>query len=394
LTQALTTQYNPFSNEGMKGTITCQRCGRKRDIFKKVCSCGWDTVFIKIDHQGNRYRFFYDKQGQAYTVKKAISAQEEINQQIVNKAFDPKEWTPKGIEERKFINSFESFLNQKEKKLKPSTQYLYETYNRLHFTVFHELDVRDIKLKHLQTWYDGLPQSMSTKYKKNLTDCLRTFFRWLLRWGDIKEVPISPETEKVYTTPRTYIDYEAQIKALGRIPVEHRPIYEFLMESGFRPGETCALKINDLDYYNRRILVQRGYSKNVLVESPKEGKPKYRTLSSRAFEIVVDAIKNRLGDTFIFINPKTKKGYSTEFLRKMWREYSGSGVDLYSATRHSLASQLAAAGIPEKALQDIMGHADPRSTRAYTHFTEERKRSYLDSRSNVIQLSDRKKLDR
>lgn len=367
----------------MKG-IYCQKCGRKRKGM--VCEhCSYPYVYIRLNYQGITYRFFHDKTGNSYTYSAADQARRDMAVHIAAKVFNPKEWTLKAIEERRFINEFETFLKQKEKKLKPATKYLYETYNRLYFVPLYNLDVREIKLKQLQTWYDALP-SLSAKYKKNMTDCLRTFFRWLLRWGEIKECPIFPEIETAYSAPRTYLDYNTQIEALNRIPEQHRPIYEFLMETGFRPGETCALRISDLDIRNKRILVQRGYSKGILVESPKEGSKKWRTLSTRAYEIVIAAIGNRAGSDFLFINPATGRGYKGEFLRKTWRNYSQSGIDLYSATRHSLASQLANEGISQSELQDIMGHADPRSTARYTHFTEERKRLHLDSRGKVLEL--------
>lgn len=369
----------------MKG-ICCQKCGRKRKGM--VCEhCGYPYVLIRLNHQGTTYRFYHDKTGKSYTFSAADQARREMAQEIDEKRFNPAEWTLKASEERKFINSFETFIDQKKRKLKPATLYLYETYNRLHFGPLHNIDVREIQLKHLQMWYDNLP-TISTKYKKNMSDCLRTFFRWLLRWGTIKECPILPEIETAYSIPRSALTYESQIEALNNIPLQHKPIYEFLMETGFRPGETCALRISDFDVRNKQILVQRGYSKGILVESPKEGSKKWRILSSRAFELIIQAIGTRVGSEFLFINSDTGNGYRGEFLRKTWRNCSSSGVDLYSATRHSLATQLADDGISLIALQDIMGHADPRSTAHYIHSSGERKRKYLDKRGrNVTYLN-------
>lgn len=365
----------------MKG-ICCQKCGRVRKGM--VCEhCGYPYVYIRLKYKGVTYRFFHDKTGSSYTYSAADQARREMGQDIATGVFNPKAWTKQAVEERRFINSFETFLEQKRKKLKPATIYLYETYNRVHFTSLYDMDVREIQLKHLQKWYDTLP-CLSSKYRKNMIDCLSTFFRWLLRWGNINQVPVMPEIQRAYSTPRTALTYDEQIEALKNIPEQHRPIYEFMMETGFRPGETCAIMIGDLNVSNRSILVQRGYSKGKLVESPKEGSRKWRILSKRAFEIAISSIESRLGDAFIFINPITDRGYSVEFLRKTWRLYSKSDVDLYSATRHSLATQLADDGISLIELQSIMGHADARSTQHYIHSAGERKRQYLDNRGKKI----------
>ena len=66
---------------------------------------------------------------------------------------------------------------------------LYRVY-RAHYDPLEALDVRLIRLKHLQPFYEGLPGSV--KYRKNILDCLKVFFNWLVRWGEIEKVPVWP----------------------------------------------------------------------------------------------------------------------------------------------------------------------------------------------------------
>ena len=393
LTQPNPQTYNPIEEFDLIGTITCQRCVTKR--IGKVCpKCGWDTVFIKIDFKGKRYRFFYDQRGNAYTFKAAVEAQLEIDRHIRDKVFNPLEWLPKAIEERKFENAYDKWLSKKAGKVSPATFKTLTSYNKNHFTFFSGKDVRDIKLKDLQSFYDELPAKLSNKFKKNLVDCLRAFFRWLLRWGELKELPIMPEIAEADSIPRQAIDYSTQIEALHRIPEQHRDIIEFLMESGLRPGEAAALKILDICFKTRTMLVQRTYSANVLRETTK-GRHKMRIpLSDRACEIIQRNLNDRTGDHFIFINPVTGRGYFTEFMRRVWRQHSGIENDLYSCTRHSFCTQLVELGMSEIEAQGIMRHKDSRSTRAYYHPTQERQRQFLNRRGNVIDLSDRRATDK
>lgn len=251
--------------------------------------------------------------------------------------------------------------------------------------------MREIRLKDLQEWYDGLPFRLSANYRKKMTDCLMTFFRWCLRWGEIDKLPVFPEVEKPIYNPRKAIDYGAQMEALGRIPLPYRAIIEFLMETGLRPGEACVLKLSDLDARMRTMTVRRTLSAGQVRETTKGRSNIVIPLSDRAWEIVRNAAGDTIGDQWVFMNPVTRKHYSTEFLRKMWRNHSGIEADLYSATRHSFCTQLVEAGVSEIEAQGLMRHKDARSTRAYFHPTIERQRDHLNKRSNIIKLERVKK---
>ena len=232
--------------------------------------------------------------------------------------------------------------------------------------------------------YNRLPDRLSAKYKKNMVDCLRSFFNWLLRWGELKELPIMPEIQTPDSIPRRAISYEEQLEALANIPFEHRGFIEFMMETGLRPGEACALKISDINSKDKTMIVQRTYSEHVLRETTK-GRHKMRVpLSDRAYELIKESIGDTIGDRFVFINPATKKGYVPETIRKVWKKCSRSDVDIYSATRHSFCTQLVEMGMSEIEAQGIMRHKDARSTRSYFHPTQERQRGFLNQRGKVV----------
>lgn len=377
----------------LKGTITCQKCGKKRDILTEQCSCGYKKVFFKIDYKGQRYRFFFDKEGEPYTVTTAMSAQVEINRTIKQHTFDPSEWMPINTNEKRFTTLFEKFQEQKAKRLHPGTLHLYDVYYRVHFQPLYDMDVRDVRMKHLQKWYDSLPAKLSAKYKKNMTDCLRAFFNWLVRWGDLKECPIMPDIDAPDSVPRTALEADEQDEQLKKIPEPFRDFFEFLMEGGLRPAEGCALKIGD--YSKGRILVQRTYSRNVLIEATKGKNKTWRVLSERANDIVFQAIGNDIdADRFIFINPATGKGYLPEFCRRIWRKHTTVPEDLYASTRHSLGTQLAELGAPKKYIQDMLGHKDGRSTDVYMHPSDSKKKEYLDSRKGKVVDIRKRKIDR
>jgi integrase len=246
-------------------------------------------------------------------------------------------------------------------------------------------------MKHLDEFYrKELPARLSSKYKNNIMSCLFAFFRWLLRWGDIKELPIFPALDPDNSAPREAPSWGEQQDALTRIPEQHRDVIEFLMETGLRQGEVCALKIKDINSMSGKMLSGRTLSAGQVRETTKGHHKTWRTLSTRAYEIVRERAGLRIGDEFLFIHPGTGRRYSVEFLRVLWREHAEIPYDLYS-NRHGLATQLAEMGAGELELQALMGHADLRSTRRYFHPTADRQRHLLDQRGKEKVVDIRRK---
>ncbi len=372
-----------------RGTIACQKCGRKRET-RSCPRCGYDACFIRIGYDGKEYHFFHDKNGKPFTFTTAAQTLVTINNELQERMFNPIDYERATIDERLFQNAFESFLERKEATYAPSNKY--RTYFRKYLGYFEGIDVRDIRLKHLDQFYhDYLPRSLSPKYRNNIMACVFAFMRWLLRWGDVKVLPVFPELDPNDSVPRDAPAYADQQEALLNLPEAHRDIVEFLMETGVRPGEACALKVMDIDFRQGKMLVRRTLSAGKIRETTKGHRRTWRTLSTRAEELVRANCYDRIGDEFVFINPVTGRHYTTEFLRVLWRNHSKMPYDLYS-NRHGFGTQLAETGAGELELKELMGHADICSTRHYFRPTTSRQRSLLDRRGeNVIELSKRRR---
>lgn len=365
-----------------RGTIACQNCGRKRET--KVCRrCGCAECVIRIGWQGQEYRFFYDSHKNAYTFTTAFKDQLKINQEIEEHTFNPAEYETKAIDERIFENAFTRFLEKKEEEYAPSNKYRSYFNNYLHY--FDGKDVRDIKLKHLEELYKKhLPRDRSPKYRNNIMSCMFAFLRWLKRWGDLKELPTFPELDPDDCTPRDVPTYEEQIKALRNIPEVHRDFYEFGMETGMRPAEVCVFKIKDINFFQGKVLVRRTLSAAQERETTKGHHKRWRTLSTRAYEIAKENGLRRDPEEFLFINPVTLSGYRTEFVRKLWKKYAGIPYQNYS-NRHALATRLVESGAGELEVMELMGHSDIRSTRHYYKPSKDRQRELLDNRNTPHQ---------
>ena len=207
---------------------------------------------------------------------------------------------------------------------------------------------------------------------------------------DLSASPRFPDFGKTESSERFASGYESQQQALQRIPQEHRDIIEFMMETGVRPGEACALEVRDVDFRNMQAIIQRTWSGSKLRETTKGKSKRWIPLSDKAYEILERNVINSLKNTFVFINSVTKRGYRQEFIRRVWVKYSKSGVDLYSATRHTFCTQIVEMGASEIEAQGLMGHKDGRSTRRYFHPTNKRQREYVNNRGKVIAFNVKK----
>jgi len=367
-----------------RGSILCQRCGRKRE--ERVCPvCGWDSCLIRLSVDG-KYIRIYDYKGVVFSYDYAIENLIKINRELKDGTFDLKNWLKAELEKRKFSYLWGEWMKQKENKLaagKFASESLrtYRSYYRNHFTYFSDMDVRDVKLKHVQLFVDGL--KCSEKYAKCLVVCLRAFFTWLERWEGTNP-PLFPEMEITKGSKKRSITYEDQLSSISNIPEAHRDIFVFMRETALRISEGCAVKINDLDFAHSRVLIQRTYSGNLLSEHTKGRNVLWLPMSAAAREVAEKAAGKRFGGDFLFINPESGNGYRAASLRRYWNTYSGSGVCVHEGIRHSTISDWSRHANAFQ-VKELARHSDIKTSQEYVHNALTDLRDIV-NRDNVIPL--------
>jgi len=267
----------------------------------------------------------------------------EINNRIKKKVFHPEDFTEAKIDERKFENMITKWLKEKEGKekvgeLSNGTIRDYSGYVKNYFGFLHGLDVREIDLEKLSDFKDTL-SGVSIKTRKNIMNALRNFYFWLKERGVIEIVPNFPRITGDDSKTRKAIDYELQLEVLNRIPERHRDVIEFLMETGLRPGEACALLCEHIDLRRGEARIERTFSSNKLRETTKQKRKRNIPLSERAYEIAEKNCSGKLQKQYLFVNPNSNRNYLPDTLWRIWRAYSGVNVCLYEGTRHSFGIQ-------------------------------------------------------
>jgi len=382
-------QNNPKIQEvgglSMSGHIRCNRCDKR--MTGSVCRCGSTRCYINVYWKGKHYKFRkYLKDAAPLHYERADRQLTVMRAAIDNRTFIPVDWLDSKIAERRFERKLSEWLEDKETEMEAqelafSTIKMYKSYSRNYYKFFDGWDIREIADEQIENFKDHLRTfNLTIKTRKNIIAILHCFFSWLKRKKVIKEVPVFPSIEGDDSKVRVMLEVAEQYQAIERIPEQHKDAIEFMMETGLRPGEVCALKLKDIFFDKKYAVIQRTYSAKMIKESTKAKNKKPIPLSDRALEILSPRIKNKFPDTFIF-------GYTPRTLQNAWRQYSGLDVSLYEATRHSFCTQIVETGVNTLQAQVLMRHSDIRSTQKYFHASMTKLRDVINRRVSVETLT-------
>lgn len=379
------------------GAIRCNQCFVKMHERTGACpKCGSARCHIVIYRDGAKRRYFKDIHGNVFSYMSALSqllamSREEGDPNI---KFNHADWKPEKAKERRLDIMIERWLAQKKIEVESGelsfgTLHAYKSRADNHILQkdygLGSWDIRKIDFAEIEQFKDALPRTIKIKTRREVLNTLRTFFRWAWRKGLVQAVPPFPIIKGNDSANSIALSLEDQYEALSKIPEQHKDIFEFEFESGLRPGETCALKIKDLELPARTLRVQRTFTMRQMRESDKEGHRKALPLSPRALELAQAHAAGRFPDDWLFINPVNGKHYTVHRLGIYWKQYTKLSCSHYEGTRHSFCSQVAEIA-DRSAAQDLMRHADGRSTDRYIHVRTEYLRDVLAKRGKVAAI--------
>jgi len=203
---------------------------------------------------------------------------------------------------------------------------------------------------------------------------LRFGFELALRWKiagvnsnpvkEIKNIKDDNKIERYLTEPQTI----ALLQAVRQSDSEMlQYIVLFLIYTGARKREVLDARWRDIDWAQ----------KSWRIPKTKSGKIRHVPISSGAMK-VLDHLRLRIREGFldelpIFANPKTGEPFVSFFYS--WnnaRVRAGLPDFRIHDLRHSFASYLVNAGRSLYEVQELLGHADIKTTSRYAHLSRER----------------------
>jgi integrase len=228
---------------------------------------------------------------------------------------------------------------------------------------FHEVPFVNIKLAHLQKYFDGRTDISSASLKP-----YRTFFNQLYQYALKHEI-----TDKNYAD---YIEIRETEKAKPHkifTPEEIWKLWDnhhradvklvlILVYSGLRISELLQMRRENVNLEERYMI---GGLKT------EAGRDRVVPINKRILPFVAELMEMETTSAYLLPHPKGRKtaqSYST-FRHSVWKpllEEFGMDNAIHD-TRHTFVSLMDAAGANKIALKRIVGHRDSDVTAGYTH---------------------------
>lgn len=242
---------------------------------------------------------------------------------------------------------------------------------------------RDVTKRVLDRYLRHVAQARSTSSARRLTTsaqhgrlvAVRSFFKWLSRKRHIPHNPASemdlPKLE--HRLPKQVLS-PAQVEKVLALPdlntlmgVRDRAILETFYSTGIRRAELIALRLDEL-------YVERGF---LLVNQGKGKKDRVIPIGARALHWIQRYLNE--------VRPKLlrRKVRHQLFLSRTGNAYTPSGASILARDylskagiagrgachmfRHSMATAMLENGADIRFIQEMLGHADLKTTQIYTH---------------------------
>ena len=273
------------------------------------------------------------------------------------------------------INEFINYITKKNYSINTLIAYIDDLY---YFYMFVKKDLITVKEEDIRDYleYLNLKKESATTVRRKISS-FKTFYKFLYlnNYIDKKEYPLSriayPKAEKKLPSFVYYNDLLEIINESSRDNdgVRDRLIIEMLYATGVRISELINIKLDDIDFNNRRI--------RILGKGNKERIVYY---GEYAEEILKEYINSRPKnkENYLFMNSKgnkiTDRGVRY-IIDNIMEKLSVKTHVTPHVLRHTFATDMLNNGCDIKVVQELLGHSSLSTTQIYTHITNERLRS-------------------
>ncbi len=207
---------------------------------------------------------------------------------------------------------------------------------------------------------------------------LRSFFRYLVRRGDIEKNPAMVVSAPKRNRPLPHVLSETQMQRLMELPptdtfegLRDRAILELFYGTGMRLAELLELQMKQINFKSGIVRVLGKRKKERLLPLGKQ--------SLTALQNYLD-IRSRAVNAFeeperVFVTRKGRPLYP-EAVRRMVKKYLHQLSEQEQLSphtlRHSFATHMLDRGADLLAVKELLGHESLATTQIYTHVSMER----------------------
>ncbi|MBR1865293.1 MAG: tyrosine-type recombinase/integrase [Lachnospiraceae bacterium] len=252
-------------------------------------------------------------------------------------------------------------------------------------------DIAEITPDILEHYIAGLHETYRPKTVKRKIASVKAFFHYLEYKGHIDRNPfhrleikfrepvILPKTIPLHTVEIFLSTIyscrrDAKTSYQRRNALRDAAVIEMLFATGMRISELCSLKVDDVNLYDRSILIYGKGSKERKIQLGNDD---------------VVHILQEYKDTFL---PKMEKcnhffanqdgnALSDQSVRRMINKYTSlAAIELHITPhmfRHTFATSLLEADVDIRYIQEMLGHSSIHITEIYTHVAMSKQRDIL-----------------
>lgn len=269
------------------------------------------------------------------------------------------------------INDFISYISKKNYSVNTYTSYINDLY---YFYIFIKKDLTKVTFEDIKDYLEhlNLNKKKTSSIRRKISS-LKSFYKFLYKNNYInkKDYPLTkiayPKMEKklpkfIYYNDLLEIINESSKDKDG---VRDRLIIEMLYATGVRVSELINIKINDIDFNNRRIIVLGKGNKERIVY-----------YGEYAEEVLKEYMKTheRKNHNYLFVNSKggklTDRGVRY-IIDNIMSKLSVKTHVTPHVLRHTFATDMLNNGCDIKVVQELLGHSSLKATEIYTHVTNE-----------------------
>ncbi len=216
----------------------------------------------------------------------------------------------------------------------------------------------------------GLLRHKAPKTVNNVLTVLNVLLKTAVEWDVIERHPCSIRLLPVPITAAQFHDfdeYERLVEAADRLGRDHYLLVLLGGDTGLRLGEMMALEWSDVDLQKRQFCVQHSDWKGH-VTATKGGRLRHVPMTERLAAALrahrhlrgkrVMAQSNGDALTMKIVQDRVARAAGTATVRQ--------GVHIL---RHTFCSHLAMRGAPARAIQELAGHKDLKTTQRYMHMS-------------------------
>lgn len=261
-----------------------------------------------------------------------------------------------------------------------------------HFsTQIKSTNLTEITPDMLEQFIADLHQTYKPKSSKRKIASIKAFFHYL-EYKDLidrnpfnkiqvrfREPVILPKTIPLHTI-ETFLSTiykqcdNAKTTYQRRNALRDAAVIELLFSTGMRISELCTLGMNDINLYDRTVLIYGKGSKERRIQIGNDDVVNILEMYKNSFQAEMQQCMH-------FFATQTGNPLSDQSVRRMINKYASlSAIELHITPhmfRHTFATSLLEADVDIRYIQEMLGHSSINVTEIYTHVSMSKQRDIL-----------------